>query len=63
MVLQQISGVSGRTIVADESVSGMVTLRVDNMPWDQVLSRVLGANRLVQQTRGNEIVISAAGGG
>lgn len=60
VVLQQISGVSGRTIVADESVGGTVTLKVDNAPWNQVLSRVLSANRLVQRTRGDEIVVSAA---
>jgi len=60
-LLQQLSAISGRTIVVDESVTGNVTLRVDNLPWEQVLALVLQASRLEQRVQGNEIVIAAAG--
>lgn len=61
-VLQEISHVSQQTIIIEGMVSGNVTLRVDNMPWDQALAQVLGQNRLVQRTRDNQIIVSAAGG-
>jgi TonB family protein len=60
-LLQQISGISGKTIVVDESVSGSVTMRVDDKPWDQVLNTVLNAQGLEQRVQGNEIVITTAG--
>lgn len=58
-LLQVISQVSGRRIVVDSSVTGSITLRLDNVPWDQVLDIVVRTKGLLMRTQADEIVISA----
>jgi TonB family protein len=61
-LLRLISATSGRTIVVDDAVTGTVTLRVENMPWDQVLDIVLSNKGLRKSVRGSEIVITTNAG-
>ncbi|MFC3129662.1 type IV pilus secretin PilQ [Coralloluteibacterium stylophorae] len=54
-VLQLIAEESGLNIVASDSVSGNVTLRLINVPWDQALDIVLRAKSLDKRKDGNVI--------
>lgn len=60
-LLLLIAETSGRTIVVDDSVTGTVTLRVENVPWDQVLDIVLSTKGLEKREQGNRIIVAAAG--
>ncbi|HHQ14400.1 MAG TPA: AMIN domain-containing protein, partial [Chromatiales bacterium] len=42
-VLQLLADVSGRNVVVSDTVQGNVTLRLQNVPWDQALDIVLAA--------------------
>jgi len=57
-VLQLVAEESKRNIVAADSVSGNVTLRLINVPWDQALDIVLRAKGLDQREDGNVIWIA-----
>jgi len=57
-VLQLIAEESGRNIVAADSVTGNVTLRLINVPWDQALDIVLRAKGLDQREDGNVVWIA-----
>lgn len=56
-VLRIIANVSKLNIVASDSVSGKVTLRLINVPWDQALDIILQAKKLDMQRQGNIIRI------
>lgn len=58
-VLRIIADVSGLNIVATEDVSGRVTVRLKNVPWDQALDVILQANGLDKERQGNVIRISS----
>ncbi len=58
-VLRIIADVSGLNIVATEDVSGKVTIRLKNVPWDQALDVILQANGLDKERQGNVIRISS----
>jgi type IV pilus assembly protein PilQ len=60
-LLQLLSETSGRTLVVDESVTGSVTLSINNVPWDQVLAIVLFTKGLEKRMEGDTIAIAAAG--
>lgn len=57
-VLQLIADVSKLNVVVADSVQGNVTLRLDNVPWDQALDIILQAKGLDQRRRGNVIWIA-----
>jgi type IV pilus assembly protein PilQ len=57
-VLQLIADVSGLNIVVADSVSGNLTLRLVNVPWDQALDIILQAKGLDKRRRGNVIWIA-----
>ncbi len=57
-VLRLLSQLTSTNIVVDPDVTGKVTLRVKNVPWDQVLAMVLSMNNLGMEQHGNVIVIS-----
>ena len=57
-VLQLIADVSGLNVVMADSVTGNVTLRLINVPWDQALDIILQAKGLDQRRRGNVIWIA-----
>ena len=45
-VLQLLADFTGMNIVANDSVQGNVTLRLDNIPWDQALDFILKSKGL-----------------
>jgi type IV pilus assembly protein PilQ len=47
-VLRLLADVTGKNLVVEPGVSGKVTLKVDNVPWDQVLELILKINELDQ---------------
>ena len=57
-VLQLIADVSQLNIVVADSVSGNVTLRLVNVPWDQALDIILQAKGLDKRRRGNVMWIA-----
>ncbi|MGH8041433.1 MAG: type IV pilus secretin PilQ [Rudaea sp.] len=57
-VLQLIADVSDLNIVVSDTVSGNVTLRLINVPWDQALDLVLQAKGLDKRQNGNVIWIA-----
>jgi type IV pilus assembly protein PilQ len=56
-LLQLIADTSGRNIVVSDSVSGSVTLRLQNVPWDQVLDIVLRTKGLDKRVHDNVIIV------
>ena len=57
-VLQLIAEESGLNIVVADTVSGSVTLRLINVPWDQALEIVLRAKNLDQRRDGNVVWVA-----
>ncbi|MET3931530.1 type IV pilus secretin PilQ family protein [Lysobacter soli] len=57
-VLQLIAEESGLNIVAADTVSGNVTLRLMNVPWDQALDIVLQAKGLDKRRSGNVVWVA-----
>lgn len=57
-VLQLIAEESGLNVVAADSVTGNVTLRLINVPWDQALDIVLRAKGLDKRRDGNVVWIA-----
>jgi type IV pilus assembly protein PilQ len=59
-VLRLLADVTGKNIVVEPNVKGTVTLKVDSVPWDQVLELILKINDLGQVSEGNVIRIATA---
>jgi type IV pilus assembly protein PilQ len=57
-VLRLLSDLAGINIVIEPDVSGKVTLKVEQVPWDQVLDMVLSINDLGKEQLGNVIRIA-----
>ncbi|MFK2930455.1 type IV pilus secretin PilQ [Dyella agri] len=57
-VLQLIADTSGLNIVASDSVTGSITLRLVNVPWDQALDVILRSKGLDKRRDGNVIWIA-----
>jgi type IV pilus assembly protein PilQ len=57
-VLQLIAEESNLNIVASDSVTGNVTLRLINVPWDQALDLVLQAKGLDKRQTGNVVWVA-----
>ncbi|MGF1613727.1 MAG: type IV pilus secretin PilQ [Gammaproteobacteria bacterium] len=57
-VLQLLADFTGLNLVASDSVSGSLTLRLKNVPWDQALDIVLKARGLAMRTVGNVIMVA-----
>jgi type IV pilus assembly protein PilQ len=57
-VLQLLAETSGQNIVVSDSVQGNVTLRLQNVPWDQALDIVLRTKGLDQRRDGNVIYVA-----
>jgi len=56
-LLQLIAETSGKNIFVTDSVRGNVTLRVDRVPWDQVLDIVLHLQGLDKRVQDNVIMV------
>ena len=57
-VLQLIAELSDLNIVASDNVTGNVTLRLINVPWDQALDIVLQAKQLDKRRSGNVVWVA-----
>ena len=55
-VLQLIADFTGLNLVASDSVSGKITIRLQNVPWDQALDIVLKSKGLDKRKNGNVIM-------
>jgi type IV pilus assembly protein PilQ len=59
-VLQLLADISGRNIVVSDTVDGNVTLRLQNVPWDQAMDIVLATKGLDMRENGNVIIVAPA---
>jgi type IV pilus assembly protein PilQ len=57
-VLQLLADFTDLNMVASDSVKGSVTLRLNNVPWDQALAIILKTNGLSQRKTGNVILVA-----
>lgn len=57
-LLQIIADVAETNLVVSDSVDGSMTLRLENVPWDQALDIVLRQRGLGMQERGNVMMIA-----
>lgn len=56
-VLQLIADFTNLNLVISDSVQGNVTLRLENIPWDEALAFILQSKGLTQRASGNIILI------
>ncbi len=59
-VLQLIADFTGQNLVASDSVTGSMALRLDSVPWDQALDIVLRTNGLDKRQSGNVLFVAPA---
>ena len=59
-VLQLLAETSGRNIIVSDTVTGNVTLRLRNVPWDQALDIVMTTKGLDMRQNGNVIIVAPA---
>ena len=59
-VLQLLAETSGLNVVVSDSVTGNVTLRLENVPWDQALDIILATKGLDMRQVGNVMLIAPA---
>ena len=59
-VLQLIADFTGINMVTSDSVTGNVTLRLKNVPWDQALDIILKTKGLDKRQKGNVMLIAPA---
>ncbi len=59
-VLQLLADTSGLNIVVSDTVAGNVTLRLQNVPWDQALDIVLKTKGLDMRQHDNVIIVAPA---
>jgi len=57
-VLQLLADFTGTNIVVSDTVSGSLTLRMQNVPWDQALDIVLKTKGLAKRENGNVMLIA-----
>jgi type IV pilus assembly protein PilQ len=57
-VLQLLAETSGQNIVVSDTVQGNVTLRLQNVPWDQAMDIVLRTKGLDKRQEGNVIFVA-----
>ena len=59
-VLQLIADFTSLNLVASDTVSGRITLRLQNVPWDQALDLVLKTKGLDKRQNGNVLMVAPA---
>ncbi len=59
-VLQIIADFTDLNLVASDTVQGRITLRLDNVPWDQALDLVLKTKGLDKRQNGNVLMVAPA---
>lgn len=59
-VLQILADFTGLNMVVSDSVNGNITLRLQNVPWDQALDIILQTKGLAMRKHGNVVLIAPA---
>lgn len=59
-VLQLIADFTNLNLVASDTVTGKITLRLQNVPWDQALDLVLKTKGLDKRQNGNVLMVAPA---
>lgn len=59
-VLQLLADFTGKNLVAADTVSGNITLRLQNVPWDQALDIILTTKGLGKREDGNVMWVAPA---
>ena len=59
--LQILADERSLNLVAGEAVAGNITLRLDDVPWEQALELVLRAGNLAYRLEGNVLFVTTAG--
>ncbi len=59
-VLQLIADFTGLNLVASDTVTGRITLRLQNVPWDQALDLILKTKGLDKRQIGNVLLVAPA---
>lgn len=59
-VLQIIADFTGLNLVASDTVTGNITLRLQNVPWDQALELILKTKGLDERRVGNVLMVAPA---
>ncbi|MDX5297859.1 MAG: AMIN domain-containing protein, partial [Gammaproteobacteria bacterium] len=59
-VLQLIADFTGLNLVASDTVGGRITLRLQNVPWDQALDLILKTKALDKRQIGNVLLVAPA---
>ena len=57
-VLQLLADFTGLNLVTSDTVQGQITLRLQNVPWDQALDIILKARGLSMRKNGNVIMVA-----
>ncbi|RKZ34419.1 MAG: type IV pilus secretin PilQ, partial [Gammaproteobacteria bacterium] len=57
-VLQLLADFTGLNLVASDTVSGSLTLRLKNVPWDQAMDIILKTKGLAMRQTGNVILVA-----
>ncbi|HET7570003.1 MAG TPA: type IV pilus secretin PilQ [Gammaproteobacteria bacterium] len=59
-VLQILADFTGLNMVVSDSVGGSITLRLQNVPWDQALDIILKTKGLAMRKNGNVVLVAPA---
>jgi type IV pilus assembly protein PilQ len=59
-VLEILADASGKNIVVSDSVGGNITLRLQDVPWDQALDIILRTKGLATRDMGNILMVGTA---
>ena len=57
-VLQVIADFTGLNIITSDTVTGNLTLRLKDVPWDQALDIIMSSKGLTQRKTGNVIIVA-----
>jgi type IV pilus assembly protein PilQ len=57
-VLQVIADFTGLNIIASDTVTGSITLRLKDVPWDQALDIILQSKNLSMRRTGNVVLVA-----
>ncbi len=60
-VLQILADASGKNVVVSDAVNGNITLRLQDVPWDQALDIILHTKGLATREYGNVLMVGTAG--
>lgn len=59
-IIQVLADFTGLNIITSDLVTGSMTIRLTDVPWDQALALILEANNLRQEKNGNVIWIATS---